>query len=50
MNLNPQNVNWRPLLPQRMDMGIGSVGCGGIVQYAHMPALPQGGLSLGRRL
>ena len=43
MNLNPQDVNWRPLLPQRMDMGIGSVGCGGIVQYAHMPAYRKAG-------
>lgn len=43
MNVNPQDVNWRPKLPQRMDMGIGSVGCGGIVQYAHMPAYRKAG-------
>lgn len=43
MNVNPRDVNWRPKLPQRMDMGIGSVGCGGIVQYAHMPAYRKAG-------
>lgn len=43
MNVNPQELNWRPRLPQRMDMGIGSVGCGGIVQYAHMPAYRKAG-------
>ena len=43
MKIDPQDVNWRPKLPQRMDMGIGSIGCGGIVQYAHMPAYRKAG-------
>jgi predicted dehydrogenase len=32
------NVDWRPKLGQKTDYGIGSIGAGGIVQYAHMPA------------
>ncbi|MCY3946311.1 MAG: Gfo/Idh/MocA family oxidoreductase [Anaerolineaceae bacterium] len=43
MIIDPQDISWRPQLPQRMDMGIGSVGCGGIVQYAHMPAYRKAG-------
>ena len=40
------NVDWRPKLPQKMDYGIGSVGCGGVVQYAHMPAYRNAGFKL----
>ena len=40
------NVEWRPKLPKKMDYGIGSVGCGGIVQYAHMPAYQKAGFKL----
>lgn len=36
-------VNWRPKLGKKTDYGIGSVGCGGIVQYAHMPAYKKAG-------
>ena len=32
------NVQWRVKLGNKTDYGIGIVGCGGIVQYAHMPA------------
>ena len=39
-------VAWRPKLPKKMDYGIGSVGCGGIVQYAHMPAYQKAGFKL----
>ncbi|MBV7327223.1 Gfo/Idh/MocA family oxidoreductase [Chloroflexi bacterium TSY] len=31
-------IDWRMKLGNKTDYGIGSVGCGGIVQYAHMPA------------
>ena len=40
------NIKWRPELPAKMDYGIGSVGCGGIVQYAHMPAYQKAGFKL----
>jgi len=40
------NVDWRPKLPEKMDFGVGSVGCGGIVQYAHMPAYKKAGFKL----
>ena len=43
MKVRAEEINWRPRLPQRRDMGIGSVGCGGIVQYAHMPAYGKAG-------
>lgn len=32
------NVKWRVEPGEHTDFGIGSIGCGGIVQYAHMPA------------
>src|SRR5687767_12203705 len=31
-------VDDRPVLPPKRDYGIGIVGCGGIVNYAHLPA------------
>src|SRR5215212_9176234 len=34
----PFELNYRPLLPPKADYGIGIVGCGGIVNYAHLPA------------
>jgi predicted dehydrogenase len=32
------SLDYRPRLPRRRDRGIGIVGAGGIVQYAHLPA------------
>ncbi|MAS33973.1 MAG: oxidoreductase [Anaerolineaceae bacterium] len=40
------NVDWRPKLGRKTDYGIGSIGCGGIVQYAHMPAYQKAGFKL----
>lgn len=34
----PLELNYRPRLPPKADYGIGVVGCGGIVNYAHLPA------------
>jgi predicted dehydrogenase len=34
----PLTLEYRPRLPERTDFGIGMVGCGGIVNYAHLPA------------
>jgi predicted dehydrogenase len=34
----PLDLNYRPRLPAKTDYGIGIVGCGGIVNYAHLPA------------
>jgi predicted dehydrogenase len=31
-------VNYKPRIPAKTDYGIGIVGCGGIVNYAHLPA------------
>ena len=31
-------VNYKPRLPAKTDYGIGIIGCGGIVNYAHLPA------------
>ncbi len=36
-------VDWRVKLGNKTDYGIGSIGCGGIVQYAHMPAYRKAG-------
>ena len=37
-------LNYRPQLPTKADYGIGIVGCGGIVNYAHLPAYAAHGL------
>lgn len=34
----PLDLDYRPRLPERADFGIGMIGCGGIVNYAHLPA------------
>jgi predicted dehydrogenase len=39
------NVDWRIKLGAKTDYGIGSIGCGGIVQYAHMPAYRKAGFN-----
>src|SRR5260370_16856266 len=37
------HLDYRPKLPQRMDRGVGIVGAGGIVNYAHLPAYKKAG-------
>src|SRR6266542_4195276 len=37
-------LSYRPQLPTKADYGIGIVGCGGIVNYAHLPAYAAHGL------
>ena len=37
------NIDWRIKLGNKIDYGIGVVGCGGIVQYAHLPAYKKAG-------
>jgi predicted dehydrogenase len=38
MIIKDQQPNWHVTLGEGTDLGIGIVGCGGIVQYAHLPA------------
>ncbi|HWQ15265.1 MAG TPA: Gfo/Idh/MocA family oxidoreductase [Roseiflexaceae bacterium] len=38
MTIAPLELRYKPVLPPRHDYGIGIVGCGGIVNYAHLPA------------
>lgn len=38
--------NYKPKLPPRRDYGIGIVGCGGIVNYAHLVAYRNNGLNV----
>jgi len=40
------NVDWRVKFGNKTDYGIGSVGCGGIVQYAHLPAYRKAGFNV----
>ncbi len=37
------HLEYKPKLPQRLDHGIGIVGAGGIVNYAHLPAYKKAG-------
>ena len=39
-------IDYRPRLPSRLDYGIAIVGCGGIVDYAHLPAYRAAGLNI----
>jgi len=41
MDIN--SIDWRPKLGKKTDYGIGFVGCGGIVQYGHVPAYQKAG-------
>ncbi|MCK6579505.1 MAG: Gfo/Idh/MocA family oxidoreductase [Anaerolineae bacterium] len=41
-----QSINWRPKLGDRTNFGIGFVGCGGIVQYGHIPAYKKAGFHM----
>lgn len=43
MNLAGYEVSDAIVLPPRIDYGIGIIGCGGIVNYAHLPAYRQAG-------
>lgn len=43
MNLAGYDVSDAIVLPPRIDYGIGVIGCGGIVNYAHLPAYRQAG-------
>ncbi|MFT4037052.1 MAG: Gfo/Idh/MocA family oxidoreductase [Thermomicrobiales bacterium] len=43
MNLAGYEVSDAIVLPPRTDYGIGVIGCGGIVNYAHLPAYRQAG-------
>jgi len=40
------HLDYKPKLPQRMDHGIGIVGAGGIVNYAHLPAYKKAGFKV----
>ena len=44
MDIN--SIDWRPQLGNKTDYGIGFVGCGGIVQYAHIPAYQKAGFRM----
>jgi predicted dehydrogenase len=38
MTIAPLDLHYKPVLPPKHDYGIGVIGCGGIVNYAHLPA------------
>jgi predicted dehydrogenase len=38
MTIAPLDLHYKPVLPPKHDYGIGIIGCGGIVNYAHLPA------------
>jgi predicted dehydrogenase len=40
------HLDYKPKLPQRLDHGIGIVGAGGIVNYAHLPAYRKAGFKV----
>jgi predicted dehydrogenase len=40
------HLDYTPRLPQRMDRGIGIIGTGGIVNYAHLPAYKSAGFKV----
>jgi predicted dehydrogenase len=40
------HLDYNPKLPQRMDRGIGIIGTGGIVNYAHLPAYKSAGFKV----
>jgi predicted dehydrogenase len=46
MSIAPLDLHYRPQLPPRHDYGIGVVGCGGIVNGAHLPAYRANGLNV----
>ena len=40
------HLDYKPKLPQRLDHGIGIIGAGGIVNYAHLPAYKKAGFKV----
>lgn len=40
------HLDYKPKLPRRLDRGIGIVGAGGIVNYAHLPAYKRAGFKV----
>ncbi|MEN9933580.1 MAG: hypothetical protein RLZZ387_159 [Chloroflexota bacterium] len=44
MTATPLDLRYKPELPPKHDYGIGVIGCGGIVNYAHLPAYKANGL------
>src|SRR5437879_8967559 len=40
------HLDYKPKLPQRLDHGIGIIGAGGIVNYAHLPAYKKAGFEV----
>jgi predicted dehydrogenase len=46
MKLPSLDLDYQPRLPSRTDFGIGIIGCGGIVNYAHLPAYRAHGLDV----
>jgi predicted dehydrogenase len=40
------NLNLQPEMPRRLDHGIGMIGAGGIVNYAHLPAYSKAGFKV----
>ena len=44
MNLAGYEISDRIALPEKHDYGIGIIGCGGIVNYGHLPAYRTHGL------
>lgn len=44
MDIN--SIQWRPQLGNKTDYGIGFIGCGGIVQYAHIAAYKKAGFRM----
>jgi len=43
-NADPRTLDYQPTLPENLGRGIGIVGAGGIVEYAHLPAYRNAGL------
>ena len=46
MEIGPFEIDDAILLPANAGLGIGIIGCGGIVNYAHLPAYRQAGLNV----
>jgi predicted dehydrogenase len=40
------HLDYKPKLPQRLDHGVGIIGAGGIVNYAHLPAYKKAGFNV----
>lgn len=46
MQIPALDIDYKPRLPARSDYGIGLIGCGGIIDYAHLPAYRAHGLNI----